>query len=1281
MTHQQLRNHPHQAIATAVAAALIAAAAAPAAACTDIADVPLASSSTAAVKPNIMYVLDDSGSMDSLYMPDEMSSSDGKATFRNHLCNTIYYNPAVFYPAPPQLANGKRFPLASFTAAKNNGYDTASTATTDLSTAFKANSDDSSQPAYYYVLSSGTPPASPLDAACRGSAPNASSSFPHTPSGGGLSWTKVRVTTTSGPGGTDERQNFANWYSYYRSRLMMMKGASGRAFVTLSGSYRIGLITINPYVSGSLTSKYLRIADFDSTQKQGFLDKLYAQSTNGSTPLREALSRTGWIYAGQLGSGLTTGIPAADDPVQYSCQQNFALLTTDGYWNGNRGLDLAGNPVGNQDADLNAQQTAGDPAKTVKLSPRPIYDSGFTSTVTDTTTTREYFYTSSGCSSGRTRIRYNQTIEQRVRTYAGTELVSDQTTSNTSNNNNYDGCERNPDPLPSPNPSVTTTTATAGSSGGSTNSLADVAQYYYRTDLRSGMADNVPESGPGIEDDRAPWQHMTTFTMGLGIFGELNFISNYKSNPDPNTDFNKLRTGALNWPSPPDSTDNTSDPAKADDLWHAAVNGRGVAFTASNPDSVVVGLNEALAGVNARVASAAAAATSNLEPVAGDNFAYTASYETVKWQGELQAREIDLATGLVNETPIWSAQAKLDALVRDACDTRTIHLFRAGASNNLVPFKWNTDTCGSTGVPLGTPVTTLNATEQAFFDSTAVSALSQWPSMTDGSGGTVNQRADAVGANLVNFLRGQRGKETFIPGTANRLYRAREHVLGDIVNAQPLFVKRPFANYTDAGYDAYKSAYANRTPMVYVAANDGMLHAFYAGLSTSDPYGGIEAWAFIPTMVLPSMRFLADNNYANLHRYLVDGTPVAGDIYDAGASQWKTIVVGGLNKGGQGYYALDVTDPANPKGLWEFKFSATCFDPLNSATWKADCNLGFSYGNPVITKLTNGTWVVMVTSGYNNVNGAVGDGRGFLYVLNAATGEIIKKIGTGTGDATTPSGLGKINNWLDDGLSDNTTERVYGVDLLGNVWRFDVNGAAATGSLAQLLTIVRDGPLPTGQPQPISTKPELAKVGGRPFVYVATGRYLGTSDVGTTQVQTIYAIHDPLTTTTPSNTVPVYVDLRTSTPPSGLQAITITNATIDGDAGRTAVCGSNCSAMDGWYADLPDSGERVNVEMKLQLGTLTVLSNVPGSSACTIGGYSYINFFDYTSGLPISPTTGMVGLKLADSLAVGLNVVRLPSGKTVAIGTTSDSKQRTTDVPIASPGMLGRRVSWREIGE
>src|SRR5690606_29026491 len=116
-----------------------------------------------------------------------------------------------------------------------------------------------------------------------------------------------------------------------------------------------------------------------------------------------------------------------------------------------------------------------------------------------------------------------------------------------------------------------------------------------------------------------------------------------------------------------------------DDLWHAAVNGRGQYFSAKNPDQLVTGLRKALAGVSARKAAGAAAATSNLEPVAGDNFAYIANYRTMKWDGDVQARLIDIVTGQIADTPVWSAQAQLDASVGATTDSRTIFTYVGGA--------------------------------------------------------------------------------------------------------------------------------------------------------------------------------------------------------------------------------------------------------------------------------------------------------------------------------------------------------------------------------------------------------------------------------------------------------------------------------------------------------------------------------------------------------------------------------------------------------------------------
>src|SRR5678816_1190248 len=194
-----------------------------------------------------------------------------------------------------------------------------------------------------------------------------------------------------------------------------------------------------------------------------------------------------------------------------------------------------------------------------------------------------------------------------------------------------------------------------------------------------------------------------------------------------------------------------------------------------------------------------------------------------------------------------------------------------------------------------------------------------------------------------------------------------------------------------------------------------MLHALYAGTSLSDPQALKEAWAFIPSAVLPNLYKLADAYYRNHHEFFVDGTPVVGDAYDGAA--WKTILVAGLNGGGKSFYALDVTDPANPVALWEFSLSNTCYNGT-AATAGADCHIGYSYGKPIITKLIDGTWVVLVTSGYNNVNAppVAGDGVGYLYVLDAFTGRILHKISTGVGSPGNPAGLAQINVFVDYGL-------------------------------------------------------------------------------------------------------------------------------------------------------------------------------------------------------------------------------------------------------------------------
>jgi type IV pilus assembly protein PilY1 len=418
---------------------------------------------------------------------------------------------------------------------------------------------------------------------------------------------------------------------------------------------------------------------------------------------------------------------------------------------------------------------------------------------------------------------------------------------------------------------------------------------------------------------------------------------------------------------------------------------------------------------------------------------------------------------------------------------------------------------------------------------------------------------------------------------------------------------------------------------------------------------------------------LADVDYATKHEYFVNATPVISDIWVPGSpGAWKTILVGGLGAGGRGYYALDITNPDSPTVLWEF----------GNDSLGGNSNLGLTFGNPVVTKRADGRWVVMFTSGYNNVS--PGDGNGRLYVVDANTGQRLTETQTYTsgsvaaGSTTTPSGLAKIVNWQVS-ARDNTTQRVYGGDLLGNVWRFDIDGLVAPNNAALRLAYLSAGSPAVAQP--ITTRPELATVrhGGidYPVVYVATGKLLGLSDLSSTDQQSVYAIKDPLTNT-PLGDVHARTDMveQTLTVNTATNARTVTNNAVD------------WATKIGWRVDLPSVGERVNIDMRLALTTLVVGANAPSNDACTAGGTSYLYQFDFSSGSSLPDSNGVAGVWLGNSFAVGVGAMQLYSptnggaGRGGAITRTQmgDGSVRQTNMYTPSTAAVqGRRTSWREL--
>ena len=1250
---------------------------------TDLSSAPLVTQGSTVIKPNVLFILDDSGSMAWSHMPDTVKNLEGHVGYENHLCNPLYYNPNYTYPLPVD-STGTAFSNQSFTSAKSNGFNSGSSSV-NLSTSFRAydnttgntGSPDSAQPAYYYTFTGTGTPTGALGTSGSGQCyETASTSSPYN----STSFNRVVVSSTSGPGGTDERQNFANWYSFYRTRILMMKSAAGLAFKNIGNSYRVGFTTISYEGVDDSNADFLQIRDFgdgtSGSQKYNWYSKFYAATPGGSTPLRGALSKAGRIYAGQLLTG-------NNDPVQYSCQQNFTILSTDGYWNTNDETSSYGpykvdnsTAVGNQDGALS----------------RPYYD-GSTISTPSTKTQISYLVTSSSCNSlyhvgtttscsgGKKQVlKITQTSTQTVTTDPGGNTLSSTgwSTPTTSACSIYTSCTNgNPTAPSSPSPTVVVGTS---STTGTSNSLADVAAYYYNTDLRPAGAtgynavDVSEDNVTGAGADQASWQHMTLMTLGLGAPGKMQFNASYAT--AQSGDYFNVKSGTANpsssvcnWSSPYNALCNwptpQADTATAiDDLWHAAVDGHGSYFSATDPASLAQGLSSALSAVSARIGASAAAATSSPNITSTNNFEFSSNFTTVNWTGEFYRQQIDTTTGQASTTVDWVVSSCTPpATGLSLSPTACSNLLDAVpyANRKIYTYDPNNATAanscdGSTANKLKCfQYSDLTSAEKAYFGTSVVSTLSQYSSLN------AAQQTAAEGANLVNYLRGD--TTNYSTSSSSPLYRARTHILGDIVTSAAAYEAAPALGYSDNGYATFVTNYASRQATVYVGSNDGMLHAFNANT-------GQEMWAYVPSFVLPNLYKLADYNYGSQHQYYVDGTPVVSDVcvnvtyntssgrYECNsANDWRTILVEGLNGGGKGYFALDVTDPTNPKALWEF----------------TDTRMGYTYGNPVITKMPDGKWVVLVTSGYNNTY----DGKGYLFALNAATGTNYNSasypLATTNGTSATPSGLSRIGAWVTSPATDNTALRVYGGDLMGSLWRFDLAGT--TGASVLDLADFQVG----GVAQPITARPELASVGSSAVIYVGTGALLGTTDLSNTLQQSVYAIKDPLGATG-------YGDIRAS---GVLYPNTLNSTTTDANGQQIRTITNNQHQVNfatdaGWYLDFPavpsgSGSERMNVDMQLALGTLVLNTNIPNSNACTAGGYSWQYHIDYRYGTAIDTSGGVAGVKLGNSLATQPTVIRLPNGTVVSVTQLGDGSKQTTGVPIGSGAGLVKRVFWREL--
>lgn len=736
----------------------------------------------------------------------------------------------------------------------------------------------------------------------------------------------------------------------------------------------------------------------------------------------------------------------------------------------------------------------------------------------------------------------------------------------------------------------------------------------------------------------ATWPHMVTYTIG---FSESAYTWNYSAITTP-TDmapfgydgsFPALAKGSTTWPDLTNSTESRN----ALDLWHAALNGRGRFYAIQQGDELEQAFREIIGKINEESAQLpekilSGGGTSGYSVAQNNAGLFSTVYEAKKgWKGYITAtsarepEEYACPTAEDAERKCYRFESSVAGWTEGNENKTTADRLDADNFNvnTRVVLTWNNDT--NKGVPFKW-VSGTNYLSAAQKNSLGVA--------TTTSGAAVKEKGEYI----LNFIRGDK---TLQGTTEDKPFRERQSRQGDIVNSEIWYTGAP----VNPNFDSSKK---NRTPMLYVGGNDGMLHGFSA-------VNGEEKLAYVPRGVIPDLKRLADPDYGtatdNLHRYYVDGSPMTGDIKDG---TWKTMLVGTLGAGGKGYFVLDVTDPAtfsdaNANGtVWLDRTRPNNCDDYPSATkdttlcateTDAEKDIGNITAQPSrnptnmmealqITRMNNGRWAVVMGNGYNSTNQ-----RPVLLIQYLDGNKELVRIQTtsatpGTGNA---KDNGLASPTLVDLNGDGTVDVVYAGDNLGNLWKFDLTSdtpspdwKAQWGEDKPLFTArgPKSGSTTRDQVQPI-TAPPIAQVNDRTMevgsgvnkkevaiggmmVAFGTGRNLTAEDRRTDIAQNVQTLYSVLDNTryckrgtskllkayvdASDCTIPPQTDVPLSTPlESNAKLAQQTIATVSGDYqtvdATQALNKTNWKDYKGWYLDLPGAGERLLRPMQFYDGS------------------------------------------------------------------------------------------------
>ena len=352
----------------------------------------------------------------------------------------------------------------------------------------------------------------------------------------------------------------------------------------------------------------------------------------------------------------------------------------------------------------------------------------------------------------------------------------------------------------------------------------------------------------------------------------------------------------------------------------------------------------------------------------------------------------------------------------------------------------------------------------------------------------------------------------------------------------------------------------------------------------------------------------------------------------------------------------------------------------------SNSTLGYSYGPAVVTKTAQYGWVVILTSGYDN-----SDGVGRFYFLDPKTGTLLQTVSTGVGSASTPSGLAFATPYVSD-YSVGTADALYAGDLLGNVWRVDMTPKTGSYSVFQIARATDSG----GVAQPITTRPLVEQAGANSayrFVVVGTGKTLASTDITSSQTNTIYTIYDGLApsggflTTPNTGTYPV-------TRQQAGQLIQNTNITTQNASINTGIAIATPPVKMGWYVDLtpaaipgltaPAAGYayQVDVQSSANNGIAGFGINAASGSACSPAGIGAILAFSIAGGASVldASTSGayMATSRVSD--------VTFYNNNSTGIGIAAGVANPNDPSPIKQPPCSGcappstiQKLNWREI--